>query len=71
MKQFLNLNLSPNDSTWVGAWWLGFVILAGLLFVTSFPYFFFPNEMKKKRKTVELNIDNNENMVENFGNIKS
>jgi solute carrier organic anion transporter family, member 3A len=50
MKQFLNFDLSPTDSTWIGCWWLGFVILAFLLFFTSFPYFFFPNEMKRKRK---------------------
>lgn len=37
--------LSMNDPRWVGAWWIGFVLLGVLLFLFSVPMFFFPKTL--------------------------
>ena len=34
--------MTPEDPRWVGAWWLGFVILGSGAIITSVPTFFFP-----------------------------
>ena len=41
-----NLKLSRDDSGWIGAWWIGFLLLAVLIFITSFPFFCFPKNLK-------------------------
>uniref|UniRef100_A0A914XR68 Solute carrier organic anion transporter family member n=1 Tax=Plectus sambesii TaxID=2011161 RepID=A0A914XR68_9BILA len=39
--------LSPRDPTWIGAWWLGFLIIAAVMAGPSLALFLFPNPMKK------------------------
>lgn len=43
------INLTSKDPRWVGAWWLGFLIAAGVVMLAAIPYFFFPREMPKEK----------------------
>ena len=39
------MDISPADSSWVGAWWLGFVFAGILALTASIPLLGFPNEL--------------------------
>ena len=40
--------LTANDPAWIGAWWLGFLIIGIILIFPSFAVFFFPSGKNKK-----------------------
>uniref|UniRef100_A0A2K5DG91 Solute carrier organic anion transporter family member n=1 Tax=Aotus nancymaae TaxID=37293 RepID=A0A2K5DG91_AOTNA len=47
------IRITPNDSRWVGAWWLGFLMSGLLSIISSIPFFFLPqtpNKPQKERK---------------------
>ncbi|XP_010891804.2 solute carrier organic anion transporter family member 2B1 [Esox lucius] len=48
-KSKVEITLERQDPRWVGAWWLGFVVAASFLFLTSLPYLFFPRQMPKEK----------------------
>ncbi|XP_035638250.1 solute carrier organic anion transporter family member 2B1-like isoform X3 [Oncorhynchus keta] len=48
MSKADEIGLERGDPRWVGAWWLGFVVAASFLFLTSLPYLFFPQQMPKE-----------------------
>ena len=51
-----NINLTPNDLGWVGAWWFGFLLIAIAYFFLSIPLFLFPNHMNYDGKhTTDIN----------------
>ncbi|NWR92091.1 SO2B1 protein, partial [Furnarius figulus] len=43
------VQLTPDNPRWVGAWWLGFLVAASLVALSAVPYFFFPREMPKEQ----------------------
>ncbi|XP_028735716.1 solute carrier organic anion transporter family member 1A5-like [Peromyscus leucopus] len=50
-----DLTITPTDTRWVGAWWVGFLICAGVNVLTSIPFFFFPKTLPKEG--LEDNVD--------------
>ena len=42
--------MTPRDAGWVGAWWLGFLLAAGTMFLLHIPLWFFPQTMEKERE---------------------
>ncbi|KAM4576741.1 solute carrier organic anion transporter family member 2B1-like [Odontesthes bonariensis] len=51
------IKLGPTDLRWVGAWWLGFLVAACLLFLAALPYLFFPREMPKEDGADDVESD--------------
>ncbi|CAG2105079.1 unnamed protein product, partial [Medioppia subpectinata] len=41
----MNPGISTNDPRWLGAWWIGFIILATCIILCSLPLFLFPNQL--------------------------
>lgn len=44
-------DLTPKDSYWIGAWWLGFICFGFASLAASIPLFFFPKTMKPRDKS--------------------
>ncbi|KFV10368.1 Solute carrier organic anion transporter family member 1C1, partial [Tauraco erythrolophus] len=45
-----NITISPQDSRWVGAWWLGFLISGVISFLAALPFCFLPKSLKKPKE---------------------
>ncbi|XP_014670571.1 PREDICTED: solute carrier organic anion transporter family member 2A1-like [Priapulus caudatus] len=39
-------DLTPKDPQWIGAWWLGLLILSGVTFACALPFALFPNHLR-------------------------
>ncbi|XP_056266680.1 solute carrier organic anion transporter family member 2B1 isoform X2 [Pseudoliparis swirei] len=50
------IKLTHQDLRWVGAWWLGFLVASGLLFLTALPYLFFPRSMTRESEDDEDDV---------------
>ncbi|XP_012673970.1 solute carrier organic anion transporter family member 2B1 [Clupea harengus] len=46
-----DIRIDRDDPRWIGAWWLGFLVAASFLFLSSVPYLFFPRTMPKQEST--------------------
>ena len=77
--------LSPADPTWIGAWWLGFLLIGLATILPSVALFFFPtgeaknkiddseNHQVKKRQSLKLfdkHMDENQNNTNEHSTVK-
>lgn len=42
-----SVTITPKDARWVGAWWIGFLISSGLMFLSAIPFWFLPRSPLK------------------------
>ncbi|XP_010335595.1 solute carrier organic anion transporter family member 1A2 isoform X2 [Saimiri boliviensis] len=56
-----DLTITPIDTRWVGAWWFGFLICAGVNVLTAIPFFFLPKTLPKEGQEDNADIIKNEN----------
>ncbi|XP_053718925.1 solute carrier organic anion transporter family member 1C1-like isoform X1 [Synchiropus splendidus] len=43
-----SITITPKDARWVGAWWVGFLVGAVLLLMSSVPFWFLPRSLPKQ-----------------------
>lgn len=48
-----DVDITPRDPRWVGAWWLGFPIIAALMAVWTLPVLLFPPRLPGQTSGVE------------------
>uniref|UniRef100_H2YLU3 Solute carrier organic anion transporter family member n=1 Tax=Ciona savignyi TaxID=51511 RepID=H2YLU3_CIOSA len=49
-----SITIDPKHQSWVGAWWLGFIVCIVVIAIASFPLWFFPKHLEKpEEKTKE------------------
>ncbi|XP_014770122.1 solute carrier organic anion transporter family member 1C1 [Octopus bimaculoides] len=53
-----DVNITPEDPRWIGAWWLGFLSFGGVSIILCIPLIFFPKHLPRKHnddgKTTEM-----------------
>lgn len=57
------IRITPKDSRWVGAWWLGFLVSGLLAIISSIPFFFLPKSLHKhneRKSSVSLQLKSND-----------
>ncbi|NXY55544.1 SO1C1 protein, partial [Callaeas wilsoni] len=64
-----SITITPQDSRWVGAWWLGFLIGGATSFLSAIPFCFLPKSLKRPE---EANKDKTSHgLLENTGAAKN
>ncbi|KAM8981955.1 solute carrier organic anion transporter family member 1B1-like isoform X1 [Sarcophilus harrisii] len=53
------ITIKPTDSRWVGAWWLGFLIMGILSIAAGIPFFFIPKSLEKPTKERKISASLN------------
>uniref|UniRef100_A0A8I5ZY22 Solute carrier organic anion transporter family member n=1 Tax=Rattus norvegicus TaxID=10116 RepID=A0A8I5ZY22_RAT len=61
-----DLTITPSDTRWVGAWWIGFLVCAGVNILTSIPFFFLPKALPKKGQQENVAVTK-DGKVEKYG----
>uniref|UniRef100_A0A8C4W194 Solute carrier organic anion transporter family member n=1 Tax=Gopherus evgoodei TaxID=1825980 RepID=A0A8C4W194_9SAUR len=59
-----SITITPKDSRWVGAWWLGFIISGITNLIAAIPFCFLPKSLKKQEE------ENNDNISSDLSKIK-
>ncbi|XP_023574718.1 solute carrier organic anion transporter family member 1B1-like [Octodon degus] len=51
------IRITPNDTRWVGAWWLSFLISGSLSIISSIPFFLLPRNPNKPQEESKVSTD--------------
>ncbi|XP_032651916.1 solute carrier organic anion transporter family member 1B3 [Chelonoidis abingdonii] len=51
-----SITITPKDSRWVGAWWLGFIVSGIINLIAAIPFCFLPKSLKKQEEEDDDNI---------------
>ncbi|KAM4747523.1 solute carrier organic anion transporter family member 1C1-like [Rhinophrynus dorsalis] len=52
-----NITITPQDTRWVGAWWLGFIMAGTITLLSSIPFFFLPKSLNKESDRPETSTE--------------
>ncbi|XP_041484537.1 solute carrier organic anion transporter family member 2A1-like [Lytechinus variegatus] len=52
-----DLGYDDRDPRWIGAWWLGYLVYAGLFILLALPYFLFPKKWPLQLKEDEIELE--------------
>lgn len=56
--------ITPDDPRWMGAWWLGFLVLGVVILILTIPIFMFPRRLSaENNNNVERDISESEDAV--------
>ncbi|XP_013929638.1 PREDICTED: solute carrier organic anion transporter family member 1B3-like, partial [Thamnophis sirtalis] len=59
------ITISPTDSRWVGAWWMGFLIAGVLALISGIPFLFLPKSLDKMENAcIQKSLDPMESNTE-------
>ncbi|XP_036037712.1 solute carrier organic anion transporter family member 1A5-like isoform X2 [Onychomys torridus] len=65
-----DLTITPTDTRWVGAWWVGFLICAGVNILTSIPFFFLPKTLPKEGLNDNVDVTKSDGEEKHEGKAK-
>ncbi|XP_037701174.1 solute carrier organic anion transporter family member 1B3 isoform X2 [Choloepus didactylus] len=51
-----SIRITPKDSTWVGAWWLGFLVAGLVAIISSIPFFSISSNLNKPQKERKVSV---------------
>jgi dipeptide/tripeptide permease len=54
----LDVNISPRDPRWIGAWWVGFLMFGIGSVVSALPVMCFPRKFREKPKLQSSSLKN-------------
>ncbi|XP_065566809.1 solute carrier organic anion transporter family member 1C1-like isoform X2 [Artemia franciscana] len=69
LKMYVNLNetpaLKPTDPQWIGAWWLGFIIIGSIIPVLALVMALFPKKLPTPTEEVtSTNFDSEKEVID-------
>ncbi|XP_007503617.1 solute carrier organic anion transporter family member 1C1 isoform X1 [Monodelphis domestica] len=58
-----NLAITPKDTQWVGAWWLGYLIAGTLSLIAAVPFWFLPKSLLTQRDTNLMRLESRKDSI--------
>ncbi len=55
-----SVTITPQDSRWVGAWWLGYMVSGLLTLIAALPLWFLPRALPENPQTSKLDHPSNQ-----------